>query len=235
MQGQVVLVTGAASGIGRACAERFAAEGATVVATDVEPAESSDVRSLDVAEPVQWASLVDDIAADHGRLDVVHLNAGVRLGAGDVTQLDVDDYLRLIGVNQHGVLFGLRATVPLLEAGGGGAVVVTASRASLGPLPNDLPYAMAKHAVTGLVRSIAPDLTERGISINGICPATVDTGFLGGVGREQLEAAGIAVMDAAEVADGVMTVLRAGTTGEMFVQLPGEAPLPFAFPPVPGR
>ena len=94
---------------------------------------------------------------------------------------------------------------------------------------------MAKHATVGLVRSVAPSLAESGVRINAICPATVDTGFLGGVGREQLEAAGIDVMDSAEVADGIMTIMAGETTGEFFVQLPGRDPTPFSFPPVPGR
>lgn len=241
LSGAVALITGAASGIGRACALRYAAEGATVVATDVGSDDGvlADhgiaLRPLDVADPAVWADMVEAIGADHGRLDLVHLNAGIRLGVGDVTELSDDDYLRLIGVNQHGVLFGLRATVPLLEQGDGGAVIVTGSRASIGPLPLDLAYAMAKHAVAALVRSAADDLAARQISINAICPATVATGFLGDVGRDQLEAAGIEVMDAEEVADGVMQIIASGETGQCFVQLRGEAPTPFPFPAIPGR
>ena len=154
--GKIALVTGAASGIGEACAERFVREGAVVIATDVanEGAEiaeriGAEWRRLDVADPTDWDYLTASIANDHGRLDLVHLNAGIRLGAGDVSITPVADYLRLIGINQHGVFLGLRATIPLLEAAGGGMVVVTASRAGIAPLPNDIPYAMAKHAIVG--------------------------------------------------------------------------------------
>jgi NAD(P)-dependent dehydrogenase (short-subunit alcohol dehydrogenase family) len=148
--------------------------------------------------------------------------------------LSHDDYHRLIDINQHGVFYGVKSTIDLLQESGGGDIVVTASRASLGPLSNDLAYSMSKHAVAGLVRSIAPDLITRGIRINAICPATVDTGFLT-AGRRELEAAGITVMEPDEVAEGVSVILESGRTGECFVQLPGDPPMPFPFAPVPGR
>jgi NAD(P)-dependent dehydrogenase (short-subunit alcohol dehydrogenase family) len=245
VDGAVALVTGAGSGIGAAAATRFAAAGARVVVTDVDAGAGEEVaarigatfHALDVADPAAWDAVVDRIVDGWGRLDLVHLNAGIRLGIGEVTELGDDDYLRIVAVNQHGVFFGLRATVPPLRRAdpGPGHVVVTASRASLGPLPNDLGYAMAKHAVVGLVRSAAPALAEQGIRVNAICPATVDTGFLGGVGRERLEAAGIEVMDSEEVAEGILEIIAGDTTGEVFVQLPGGRPEPFEFAPVPGR
>lgn len=242
MKGTIALVTGAASGIGAACARRYASEGASVIVADVSVAAGEAIAeeiggefvSLDVSDSDSWRSLAAAISENHGRLGLVHLNAGIRLGQSDITALTDDDYLRVIGVNQHGVLFGLRSTLPLLEVDGG-SVVVTASRASLGPLPNDLAYSMSKHAVTGLVRSVAADLLTRGVSINAVCPATVDTGFIAEAGRGRLEAAGIAVMDADEVADGVMQVIAGATTGECFVQLPGGRPERFDFAAVPGR
>ena len=243
LEGRIALVTGAGSGIGEACARRYGAAGAIVIVTDVDDAAGRSVAEemgatyhhLDVADPAAWTELADQLQAERGRLDLLHLNAGIRLGQGDVTALEETDYQRIIGINQHGVFYGLRATVPLIEAGGGGSVLVTASRASLGPLANDFAYAMSKHAVAGLVRSVATDLAARGISINSICPATVATGFIPGAGREQLEAAGIEVMDSAEVAEGAMQVLDSAETGQCFVQLPGGSPEVFEFTQVPGR
>ncbi len=239
MQGQVALVTGGASGIGQACAERFSGEGAEVIVADVSDSAGTAVAArigaryehLDVADRTGWSALVERIAADHGRLDLLHLNAGIRLGASDLARLDLDDYLRLVGINQHGVIFGLTAALGLL-ARSGGSVIVTGSRASISPLPHDIPYAMAKHAVAGLVRSAAGGLADQGIRINAICPATVDTGLLAG-GRRQLEAAGVEVMEPAEVADGVMAILASGVSGACFVQLPGRAPEPFEFAETP--
>jgi len=235
VESRIVIVTGAASGIGRATAARFAADGATVIATDVTDEAGAEAAAamgaryehLDVADPDAWTDLIARVDRDHGRIDVLHLNAGIRLGASDPATLDLDAYRRLIDINQHGVLYGLVAALgPLTVAGGD--IVVTASRAAVEPLPNDLPYVMAKHAVAGLVRSVAPTLTERNIRINAICPAIVDTGFLGGA-RQRLEATGLVVMDAEEVADGVMAILASGSTGECFVQQLGEPPVPFEF------
>ena len=239
---RVVLVTGAASGIGAACAARYAAHGATVIATDIDDAAGERLaadtgiryRHLDVADPAEWALLTEELEADPGRLDVVHLNAGIRQGFSDITELDDDAYQRIIGINQHGVFYGIRATVGLLERTGGGHILVTASRASLGPLPQDLGYVMSKHAVAGLVRSVADDLKSRGVHINAICPATVDTGFVGS-NRTRLEAAGIEVMDADEVATGAIAVLCSDMVGQCFVQLAGKPPEPFDFAAVPGR
>lgn len=245
LSGASVVVTGAASGIGRACADKYAAAGASVIVTDIDDVAGSAAaaniggvyRRLDVADPGMWDELTAEIATgeigtDPGRLDLLHLNAGVRLGRADITELDVEEYLHIVGVNQHGVVYGMRACVPLLEAASG-AVLVTASRASFGPLPFDPAYAMTKHAVAALVRSVAPDLAERGVSVNAICPATVDTGLLVEGARAWLEAAGMEVMEADEVADGAMAVLASGLTGECFVKLAGRKPEPFAFAPAP--
>lgn len=243
LHGRVALVTGAGSGIGAAAAVRFAAEGATVIVTDVDEAAGGRVAAeiggtfhrLDVADVEEWAAVAAAVSADQGGVDVLHLNAGIRLGQPDVTALSDADYQRIISINQHGVFYGMRAVVPLMSGREGAQIIVTASRASLGPLPNDFAYAMAKHAAVGLVRSVAPTLLDQGLRINAICPATVDTGFLGGVGRAQLEAAGVEVMDSDEVAEGIMAVLDGSTSGECFVQLPGGLPEPFAFAAVPGR
>jgi short-subunit dehydrogenase len=89
---------------------------------------------------------------------------------------------------------------------------------------------MTKHAVAGLVRSVAEDLGRRGISVNAICPAIVDTGFLEGR-RAELEAFGLVVMEPDEVADGVIAILESGETGRCFVQEPGSAPVAFEFAP----
>ena len=241
LRGKTALVTGASSGIGAACARRYAEAGADVICTDVVDDAGRHVaddiggrfRHLDVADSSAWAALAAELADDPGHLHLVHLNAGIRSGVGDIAELTDEDYLRIIGVNQHGVVFGLRAAVPLLEAAGGGHALVTASMASFSPLPLDLGYSMSKHAVAALVRSAAPNLVDRGIRLNAVCPATVDTGFLGG-NRDRLEAAGMKIMDSEEVAEAAMVILDSGLTGECFALFAGRQPEPFRFATIPG-
>jgi NAD(P)-dependent dehydrogenase (short-subunit alcohol dehydrogenase family) len=241
LSGRTALVTGAASGIGAACARRYAEAGALVICTDVadDPGQqvADDIggryRHLDVADSSAWAALAAELAEDPGSLSVAHLNAGIRSGVGSIAELSDEDYHRIIGVNQHGVVFGLRAAVPLLEAGGGGHALVTASMASFSPLPLDLGYSMTKHAVAALVRSAAPNLADQNITLNAICPATVATGFLGG-NRDQLEAAGLVVMESEEVAEAAIDILDSGLTGECFALFKGRKPEPFPFASIPG-
>lgn len=241
LTGKTALVTGAASGIGAACARRYAAAGAHVICTDVADDAGQLVADeiggrfchLDVADSSAWTALATDLAQDPGHLDLVHLNAGVMLGLNNIAEMADEDYLRIIGINQHGAVFGLRAAVPLLESAGGGHVLVTGSMASFSPLPVDLGYSMSKHAIAALVRSAAPSLAERSISLNAVCPATVGTGFLGG-NRDRLEAAGMVIMDSEEVAEAAMAILDSGLSGECFALFKGRQPEPFQFASIPG-
>jgi len=238
LRGKSVLVTGAASGIGRASAVRFAREGARVIVTDVADARGAECAAaiggeyerLDVASPDAWRALARGLGDRPQPLAVAHLNAGVRLGAPAIVDVSDAEYERILGANLGGVFYGMRALVPLLEAAGGGAIIVTASLAALQALPQDPCYAMTKHAVAGLVRSVAGELGRRGISVNAICPAIVDTGFLEGR-RAELEAAGLVVMEPEEVAGGVMAILESGESGRCFVQHPGRDPVAYEFSP----
>ena len=227
-----VLVTGAASGIGRASAARFAAAGARVIVTDVTEESGKEARLRSAASTYNSMSrtLMRGATRPTWRdrpqpLAVAHLNAGIRLGAPAIVDVSDAQYSRILGANLSGVFYGIRAVVPLLEAAGGGAIIVTASRAALQALPQDPCYAMTKHAVAGLVRSVADDLGQRGISVNAICPAIVDTGFLEGR-RADLESLGLVVMEPEEVAAGVMAILESGETGRCFVQEPGGSRSP---------
>jgi NAD(P)-dependent dehydrogenase (short-subunit alcohol dehydrogenase family) len=221
----VALVTGGASGIGRAIVERLAGDGFEVVVVDV--AEDS---SLDVAEPATWARL----AARLERLDVACLNAGVVTGHTSIVDLPDEAYRRIIRVNVDGVVFGVRALAPLLERSGGGDIVVTASLAGLTTMVNDPIYAGTKHFLVGFVRSVAPQLEARGIRINAVCPGIVDTPLLGEEGRARLQESGFPLLRPEDVAETVAAARASGETGQAWVCQPGREPEPYRFRGVPG-
>jgi NAD(P)-dependent dehydrogenase (short-subunit alcohol dehydrogenase family) len=215
------LVTGAASGIGRAIAARLTDDGYDVAALDI--------AELDVSDPAAWALAT----AGLDRLDVACLNAGVITGAGSIAEVTDEQFHRIVGVNVGGAVFGVRALLPALEVAGG-RVVVTASLGGLTAMANDPLYAGTKHFLVGFVRSVAPQLAERGISINAVCPGIVDTPLLGEDGRAALQAAGFPLLSPEDVAAAVATVLESGGTGEAWVVQPGRAPEPYRFHGVPG-
>ena len=215
------LVTGAASGIGRAIADRLGGAGYDVAALDV--------GELDVSDPAAWALF----AAGLDRLDVACLNAGVVTGSSSIADLTDEQYRRMLGVNVGGTVFGVRALLPALEAAGG-QVVVTASLAGLVSMPNDPIYAGTKHFLIGFVRSVAPELAARGVSINAVCPGIVDTPLLGEQGRAAFEAAGFPLLSPEDVVEGVLAALGSGDTGRAWVVQPGREPEPYRFHGVPG-
>jgi len=209
------LVTGAAGGIGRAIVRRLEADGYDVLATDVD--------ELDVSDRAAWANLP--------QLDAACLNAGVTTGTASIAELTDDRYRGILGVNVDGVVYGVRALLPVLAPGG--RIVVTASLAGLTDVPSDPIYAGTKHFVIGFVRSVAPQLAERGISINAVCPGIVDTPMIAD-SRATLEAAGFPLLAPEEIADAVAEILASEGTGEAWVVQPGRPPEPFRFRGVPG-
>jgi NAD(P)-dependent dehydrogenase (short-subunit alcohol dehydrogenase family) len=183
----VALITGAGSGIGRAAAELFAAEGAAVAVVDLIAEAAEDTvakikadggRALALAANVAVAAEVESAVAravgELGRLDVLYNNAGVN-SAGSVADATEDDWDRCFAVNAKGTFLCSRAAVPHLEEAGGGAIVNQGSVAGLVAVPNFAAYCAAKGAVVALTRSMAIDLAGRRIRVNAICPGTVFT------------------------------------------------------------
>jgi NAD(P)-dependent dehydrogenase (short-subunit alcohol dehydrogenase family) len=187
--GRTGLVTGAASGIGRASAVALARRGAHVVVCDLgsqrdgaeetlrligEAGGSGTFAAADVADDTSWPQVIAAVLEVSGRLDFAHNNAGVALASGflDTT---LADYHRILEVNLTGVWLGLRHQIAVMREQGGGAIVNTASLAGLKGLALGAAYAASKHAVVGLTRSVAVEFAGEGIRVNCVCPAAVST------------------------------------------------------------
>lgn len=239
--GKVALVTGAAGGIGRATARALAAEGAVVVAADVDEAGARDVAAAVGGHAV--ACDVSDLDANRaavafavdtcGGLDLVHLNAGVGSGCGVDGDFDLALYRRAMGVNLDGVVFGLHAALPALRARGGGAIVATSSLAGLTGVAYDPLYSATKHAVVGLTRSLGPPLGAEGIRLNAVCPGFAESAIIEPL-RDMIAASGVAIIPAEKVAAAVVELFAGDAAGECVVIQPGRDPLPFEFRRVPG-
>jgi 3(or 17)beta-hydroxysteroid dehydrogenase len=186
--GKVALVTGAASGIGKACAERLAGEGAHVVVTDLDAAGAEAVaralpgaRSLrlDVTSEADWKAALAAVEAAHGRLDVLVNNAGVG-SLGSVEELPPDEWRRVMAVNVDSVYLGCRTLLPLLRRTGGGSVINLSSVSGIVASGNLAAYNASKAAVRHLSKSIAlmPDNLKAGVRCNSVHPSFVDTPIL---------------------------------------------------------
>lgn len=186
--GKTVLVTGAASGFGRRAAERFAALGARLVLADIQAAPLAEIAKAtdalflagDVAEPAHHAALVALALDKTGRLDIALNNAGIVHPSTKLVDLEPEVMRRMFEVNVMGVFLGMKAQIPAMERGGGGAIVNTASAAGLGAAPLLGAYAAGKHAVVGLTRTAAVEVARKRIRVNAVCPAFAETAMLAG-------------------------------------------------------
>ena len=195
--GRVVLITGAASGMGRATAHLFADEGARVAVTDLDAGAVQrvvdEIRGaggeaagwvLDVTDPERMREVVAEVQSTLGDVDVLVNNAGIGVGA---SYEDPDDeafeasWTRAMEVmlSSHARL--VRACLPQLKRNGEGRIVNIASTEALGASRGTGPYAAAKHGVVGLTRSMAVDLGARGVTVNCICPGPIVTGLTEGI------------------------------------------------------
>lgn len=241
LKDSVALVTGGSNGIGAAVARRLQASGANVILADIDEAVGKDVAAdmgatfvrCDVREPEDLAAVVDVAVSTHGRLDLVHLNAGVTTGCGVGDDFDVDLYRRAMAINLDGVVFGIHAALPALLAGGGGQIIATASMAGIVAPPLDPIYVANKHAVVGLVRSLAAEYESQGIVINALCPSFADTDIIEGI-RSYLDETHFPILEVSDVVDTFFSIIDGGRTGECWYVVPGRQSEPFRFRNTPG-
>ena len=178
LTGRVALVTGAAQGIGHAVATALAEAGATVVATDVR--DQSDLgdhirtRSHDVTDAERWAAVVAEIEADHGRLDILVNNAGVS-GYDHLHELSLEEWNRIIGINQTGVLLGMQHALRLMRPARSGAIVNISSICGATSVPGVAAYHASKHAVLTMTKNAAVSYAREGIRANAVLPGWIRT------------------------------------------------------------
>jgi len=200
LTGRVVVVTGAASGIGRATALAVGAAGGRVVVSDMQAAEGEVTAELlrsagaeamfvacDVSDAAQVEALMTGAAEHFGHLDVLVNNAGIAGGGVRAHELEPDAWDRVIAVNLRGPFLGAKYALPHLLAAGGGAIVNVASTYGLIGAPLSAAYCASKGGVVNLTRQLAVDYGPDRIRVNAVCPGYIDTDM--GGGRARLEPA----------------------------------------------
>ena len=222
----VVVITGGGSGIGAAMARRFAADGAIVVVSDLNPDAAESVAgevggvavATDVSDAASIAKLVDGVLDRHGRVDLFCSNAGLTTGAGVE---DLDAWQRAWDVHVMAHVYAARAVLPSMLERGRGYLLNTASAAGLLTAPGDAPYTVTKHGAVAFAEWLAVTYGARGIGVSVLCPLGVATPLLmdplaAGNAAAQAVAASGAIVSAEQVAE----VVADGVTRETFLILP---------------
>jgi NAD(P)-dependent dehydrogenase (short-subunit alcohol dehydrogenase family) len=241
LRDKVALVTGGASGLGRATVLALAEAGCEVVVADVDAAGGEEVAAqvgghfvrTDVSDLQANLDMVAFATERCGGLDYAYLNAGIGTGNGIGDDFDVELYRRAMGVNLDGVVFGTHAVLRALRDRGGGAIVATASLAGLTGDPMDPVYTANKHGVVGWTRAMGPVLEREGVRFNAVCPGYAESQIIASF-RDQLLAHGFDIIPAESVAETVVRLLVSDRSGECWFVQPNREPAAFNFRGVPG-
>lgn len=189
LQGKTALVTGAASGIGRASAQLFAAEGAAVVALDKAPEVEATVAAIkaaggraialvrDSSSDVDIAGAVATVIKEYGALDICYANAGISGGVVPLQEQTADHWTQILKVNLVGAFLAVKHASAEMVKRGRGSIILTASVAGLRSGAGGMPYSASKAGVVSLAQTAANQLAGSGVRVNAICPGLIETGM----------------------------------------------------------
>ena len=239
--GRKALITGGASGIGLATAQRFIDEGASVVIVDFNEAAGKAAADAlpaifihaDMGDSHAVADAFRQASSALGGLDIAYLNAGVTTQQPNFAELTDEQYFRILNINVNGVVFGVREAIKAMTPNGG-SILATASLAGLIAYEGDPIYALTKHAVVGLCRGLGLQLRDSGITLNAICPGITATPLVGDQAIKMLEDANFPVIAPEHIADACVAAITSGKTGQAWPVQAGREPEPYAFHGVPG-
>jgi 3-oxoacyl-[acyl-carrier protein] reductase len=187
-EGQTAIVTGAARGIGEAIARRLAGEGAAVMIADIDEETATAAASgigeravghrLDVTSPDSWDAAVRAALDRWGRIDALVNNAGIAGRSAPIWDLAVEEWQQVVDIDLTGVFLGCRAVIPAMVDAGSGRIVNIASIAGKEGNPNAVPYSAAKSGVIGLTKAVAKEVATKGVLVNAVAPAVIETPIL---------------------------------------------------------
>jgi NAD(P)-dependent dehydrogenase (short-subunit alcohol dehydrogenase family) len=175
LENKIAIVTGAASGIGKASAELFAREGARVIAADV--AASADVIGADAGREEDVQGLIETAVREHGGLDIFFANAGISGGLASIFDQTPEDWQEILRVNLIGPFLAIKHAAPVMKERGGGSIICTASVAGIRAGAGGPAYSASKAGVISLVEVAATQLCGANIRVNAICPGLIETGM----------------------------------------------------------